>query len=356
MAMTRVSPLDNEHKALGAIFTCFAGYKLPVRYKSDIAEHTAVRQGCGIFDLSHMAEIFVSGVNAGLELDIALTGHFSDMTCGRAKYTLILNEQGGIEDDLIVYRIDDKNYMVVANAINRKKVFSLLRDRVHTSDIKDETDSISLVAVQGPESESLIRDLFHESGNLRYFSHRCYPHGGTDRSEKLSCSIVARTGYTGEDGFEIFTPNDSVVSIWRALIERGATPCGLAARNTLRIEAGMPLYGHELRADLNPVQAGLERFISPPCIGCDRINHSGDFPLLVGLSIDGRRAAREGYTIYSSSNIPVGTVTSGCFSPTLGCSIAMAYVKAKARSAQLYIDIRGSMTPCKVVPMPFYRR
>ncbi|WP_203653667.1 glycine cleavage system aminomethyltransferase GcvT [Demequina activiva] len=373
---TLESPLHREHMALGASMTEFAGWQMPLRYESDVAEHTAVRTAAGLFDLSHMGELMVRGADAAAALDTALVGHMSRMGLWRAKYTMICAEDGGVIDDLVVYRRDWDHFMVVANAANRETVAAELTRRFEAAGldawIEDETLSIALIAVQGPASASITAgmcDLGAEDIHaLRYYAAaNVLLTGGIH-------AFVARTGYTGEDGFELFVPAERAAEVWRLALahgeEAGLVPCGLASRDSLRLEAGMPLYGHELSHDTNPFEAGLGRIVS---WGVDGGPDRGDFvgrealasirdegvaKTLVGLVGDGRRAARTGYAVTDEDDNQVGIVTSGMPSPTLGRQIAMAYVPVPLSEpgTMVGVDVRGRHEQMQVVALPFYKR
>ena len=265
----RLSPLHDIHVAAGAAFTDFAGWQMPVRYSSDLAEHAAVRSAAGLFDLSHMGEILVVGPQAAEALDYALAGKLSAIEEGQAKYSLLLSAEGGILDDLVVYRTGDDRFLVVANASNREVAAHELRERAAAFDcvVQDESDDIALIALQGPKAEEILRNVegfdLHvgtEGGldDLTYY--RAIPCTYLDKHGRAHNVLVARTGYTGEDGFEFYVAPDAAPALWEAIAETGAgsglVPAGLAARDTLRLEAGMPLYGHELSTDTFPVQAG----------------------------------------------------------------------------------------------------
>jgi aminomethyltransferase len=338
---------------------------MPVRYSSDLAEHHAVRSSAGIFDISHMAEIRVEGPDAAAYLDYALAGAISAVPVGKAKYTLILDASGGILDDLIVYHDEPGRYFVVANAGNRHVVYGALRarDTGFEVNITDLTDDIVLIAVQGPngrvildETEGLAADLT----DLKYYA--CV--AGTFADKQV---LVARTGYTGEDGYELYVGVRDAPALWHAL-ETAGTPhglqlAGLASRDTLRLEAGMALYGHELGLDTLPEQAGLARVVG--------MSKPGEFVgrtaleagpgegarVLVGLRSEGKRAGRAGYAVLHDDT-EVGTVTSGALSPTLGYPIAMAYVvpEFSGVGTELQIDVRGSRIAASVVSLPFYKK
>ena len=370
----RSTALEAVHESLGATFTDFAGWRMPVRYDSDLAEHRAVRQSAGLFDLSHMGEIHLRGPQAGEALDHAMAGKLSAVTVGRAKYTLLLTELGGVIDDVIVYRLAEDHFLVVANASNAVVDAEEIRARVAGFDVEvdDASDRTSLIAVQGPASEQILLDLLaaEDSGvegviaeditSMKYYRFA----EGTYRGGDL---LVARTGYTGEDGFELYVGDDSAEELWKALTAVGGdriVPCGLACRDTLRLEAGMPLYGNELSRDLLPVQAGMGRIVA--------LSSKGDFvgreateaaqteglPVLVGLAAEGRRAARAGSAVRDGEGNEIGAVTSGVLSPTLGHPIALAYIDPSHREVgtELVVDVRGKDLPVRVVETPFYRR
>ena len=369
----RYSPLHSAHLAAGATFTDFAGWQMPVRYSSDLAEHHAVRTAAGLFDLSHMAEIVVIGPEASDALDYALAGKISAVAIGQAKYSLLLAREGGIVDDLVVYRTGEDRFLVVANASNRAVVAEELLERCSPFDceVYDESDDLALIAIQGPKAYEILSQVpgvdVDGLEELRYYwstPGTFVPSLAHTAQHEL---LVARTGYTGEDGFELYVAPDAAPLLWDALMETGGgsglVPAGLASRDTLRLEAGMPLYGHELGLDTFPVQAGLGRVVN--------LKKDGDFvgrtaveagppdgaQVLVGLAAEGKRAGRAEYQVFSADT-PVGVITSGALSPTLGYPIAMAYVDAAFADTgtPLFIDVRGSRIPASVVALPFYKR
>ena len=363
-----LSPLNELHVEAGALFTDFAGWQMPVRYSSDLAEHRAVRSAAGLFDLSHMGEIVVVGPEAAQALDYALAGKLSAIADGQAKYSLLLARDGGILDDLVVYRTGDDRYLVVANASNRALVAEELRDRCSIFDcvVEDESDDIALIALQGPIAEEILRNV--EGFDLPGLDDLTYYHtiSADFRGHPV---LVARTGYTGEDGFEFYLAPERAADLWEALIETGGgsglVPAGLAARDTLRLEAGMPLYGHELNTSTFPVQAGLGRVVALSKEG-DFVGRAAieegpapDARVLVGLVAEGKRAGRAGYPIVLPDGAQiVGEVTSGALSPTLGVPISMAYVDPDyaAVGTALHLDVRGTRVPASVVALPFYKR
>ncbi len=372
MTDPRTTPLHERHTALGASFTDFGGWSMPVRYSSDLAEHHAVRTAAGIFDISHMAEFLVSGSEAGAFLDYALAGRLSTLVDDQAKYSLVLDADGGIIDDVIVYRHAEDRLMVVANAGNREAVAEALAERALPYDVEvdDATDRIALIAVQGPVSQAILAatpeivDLAAPLDALKYYrmTHARFAAPGGDPV----AIDIGRTGYTGEDGFELYVPASSAVAVWDALMRAGEplglVPAGLASRDTLRLEAGMPLNGHELSRDLVPAQAGLGRVVAVDKddfvgrAGLSAVVAAGA-PVLVGLVSEGRRAGRAGYPVLSGDDV-VGEVTSGALSPTLGHPIAMAFVAPSLAEpgTELHLDVRGTRIPATVTPLPFYRR
>ncbi|MGP3986450.1 glycine cleavage system aminomethyltransferase GcvT [Streptomyces sp. 3N207] len=371
---TRKTALDATHRALGATMTDFAGWDMPLRYGSEREEHLAVRSTAGLFDLSHMGEITLTGPQAGELLDYALVGNLSKLAVGRARYTMICDENGGILDDLIVYRLgeqDEREYLVVANAANAQTVLDALVERQdgYGAEVRDDRDKYALIAVQGPAAVGILKKLtgFDVEG-LRYYA-------GERDIVAGKPALIARTGYTGEDGFELFVAPDDAVEVWEALTESGGdaglVPCGLSCRDTLRLEAGMPLYGHELSTALTPFDAGLGRVVKfekttneGRFVGRDALAAAAEKARkapprkLVGLVAEGRRVPRAGYPVVADGAV-VGEITSGAPSPTLGKPIAMAYVDAahaEPGTKGVAVDIRGSHEPYEVVALPFYKR
>jgi aminomethyltransferase len=364
----RQTPLHAVHERLGATMTSFAGWQMPLRYASETAEHLAVRRAAGLFDLSHMGEITVTGPGAGAALDYALVGNLSALRPGRARYTMICAEDGGVLDDLVVYRLDEDEFLVIANASNTDVVFESVRDRAagHDARVTDATADYALIAIQGPEAAGILAPLAGglDLGAIRYYA-------GAFGEVAGHRAWVARTGYTGEDGFEVFCRPEDAVPVWEALTAGGAgadsgaglVPAGLAARDTLRLEAGMPLYGNELGPDMTPFEAGLGRvvkfdkpgdFVGREALAARAV--SGPVRHLAGLTIQSRRIARHGYPVLCGGQA-CGTVTSGAPSPTLGVPIAMAYLEPGAGpDGALSVGIRGEAVPAQLTDLPFYRR
>ncbi len=375
----QLSPLHDEHVALGAALTGFAGWQMPLRYSSDLAEHRAVRAAAGLFDLSHMGEIEVRGPGAGAALDYALIGNLSAVAIGRAKYSMLCAEDGGVLDDLVVYRLAAERFLVVANASNVDVVLGELVARARGFDavVEDQSADTALIAVQGPQAVEIVTGIAAGGDakvlrGLRYYAAAPVVLEVDGRPVR---ALAARTGYTGEDGFELFVPPADAGAVWRALLTAGGPlgliPAGLSARDSLRLEAGMPLYGNELDETTTPHDAGLGRVVALgkttadgaplPFVGraalAARAAQSAPGRTLVGLRGLGRRPARAGCAVMADGAV-VGRVTSGAPSPTLGYPIAMAYVAPDraAAGAELGVDVRGRVEPVVVVPLPFYRR
>ncbi|GAA3192134.1 glycine cleavage system aminomethyltransferase GcvT [Dactylosporangium siamense] len=346
-----MTPLFDVHRDLGATFTDFAGRRMPLRYQGELAEHHAVRRAAGLFDLSHMGELEVTGADAGRFLDHALVGRLSTLPVGRARYTMLCHDTGGVLDDLVVYRLAERRYLVVANAANTTVVHVMLREHADGFgvDVRDASADWALIAVQGPAAAAML-----DPGPLPYYGIRAFAVAGRD-------VLLARTGYTGEDGFEVYCRPADAVAVWRSLLDRGPTPAGLACRDTLRLEAGMALYGHELSVRVTPLQAGLERVVAfdkRDFVGAAALRRqraTGGFATLVGLVTGTRRAPRAGYPVLAEGTT-VGAVTSGALSPTLGHPVAMAYVAAgwSAPGTRLTVDVRGTGVDAHVVTLPFY--
>jgi aminomethyltransferase len=360
--MSKLSPLHEVHESLGAQFTDFAGWTMPVKYCSELAEHRAVREAAGLFDLSHMGEIEVGGPEAERVLDHAFVGKLSAVKVGRARYSMICAESGGVLDDLVTYRLADDRYLVVANAGNKDVVLRELTERSAGFDaqVTDRSAEFALIAVQGPNSAEIVGALTDANlDELKYYA-------SVPASMKGHEILLARTGYTGEDGFELYVPAAEAPDVWRLVTEAGEShgllPAGLACRDTLRLEAGMPLYGNELSAELTPFEANMGRLVkfdkTEDFVGREALAGHGDpAQVLVGLRGTGRRAPRHGYRVLDGET-EIGEITSGALSPTLGYPIAMAYVppgKAEPGTA-LSVDVRGTAHPVEVVALPFYQR
>ncbi len=351
----RRTALYDSHAALHARLVPFAGYLMPVMYKGILDEHKAVRANAGAFDISHMARVDLSGPGALTLLEDTFTNLVAPMKPGQVRYGCVCNEHGGILDDILVYKWHEGDYSAVVNASNRAKILAhwAAHNTRHGATITDTTDDTVMIAVQGPSALGIVTKLVPEgaAGLKYYFALRTTYHGRP--------AVVSRTGYTGEDGFELTVPADLGAGLWADILAAGATPCGLGARDTLRLEAGMPLYGHELSEDVTPLDAGLAWAVKlqKPFVGRDAMQAKPLDRVRVGLELAGKRAAREGCVITVNTE-PVGAVTSGSYAPGLEKSVAMGYV-AQAHSAAgtaLTIDIRGTPATAVVVPLPFYSR
>jgi aminomethyltransferase len=373
--------LYEQHKKAGASFTDFGGWQMPLKYESELAEHHAVRNAAGLFDLSHMGEVWVSGPDAAAFLDYALAGKLSAVAIGKAKYSLICQEDGGIIDDLISYRRGEDKYLVVPNAGNAAVVAAALAERAGSAQeggfdvtVQDASAETSLIAVQGPNAEAILLTLVPAEQHSLVTELKYYAavEVGITVNGTVQDLLLARTGYTGEDGFEIYIPNEDAAGLWEAQLETGAShgliPAGLACRDSLRLEAGMPLYGNELSREGNPYAAGLgpvvslakeSDFVGKAALSELKAAGAGSTTgrKLVGLKGLGRRAGRSHYPVLKDGNV-VGEVTSGQPSPTLGYPVAMAYVDIEFTEpgTALDIDLRGKAEPFEVVALPFYKR
>lgn len=350
--------LYDWHVAHGARMVDFAGWDMPVQYTSIIDEHTAVRTAAGLFDISHMGRLSFAGPDALALIQRVWTNNAATLQDGQVRYGLVCNDRGGIRDDVLVYKWP-YGYAMVVNASNREKIVGWLHENRAGLNVEviDQTRDTCMVAVQGPRALEIVRGLTDADASLlRYYfatPTRCLGQQ----------AVLSRTGYTGEDGVEIMLGAQYGPQLWEELVRRGAKPCGLGARDTLRLEAAMPLYGHELSEDIDPFQAGLGWAVK-----LDKGDFRGREALQqhqedqnarrrVGLELQGKRIAREG-ALLKSDGREVGVVTSGTFSPTLGKSIAMAYVEPAYHKVgtPLTVDIRGKEEAAAVVALPFYRR
>jgi aminomethyltransferase len=358
------TPLNEVHRRLGAKLIEFGGWLMPVQYTSIIDEHRTVRERAGLFDLSHMGELFVEGEEAGTALAAGLVSDPRALSVGRAHYSMICADDGGIIDDLIVYRLAEERYLVVANAANAHVVSDALAERIRPfkAVLDDHSLTTAMCAVQGPASAAIVGPLTDvDLDGLRYYAIGEGRVGGIP-------ALVARTGYTGEDGFEVFVDWARAEELWHVLTEAGRPlgmkPVGLGARDTLRLEAGMPLYGNELDLETNPYDAGLGRVVKlekdVDFVGrtaLERVAREGAAKRLIGLVVTGRGIARHGYALWSGER-RTGVVTSGTQSPTLGKAIAMGYAAPGdgEPGTILAVEIRDQRVDADVVPLPFYKR
>jgi aminomethyltransferase len=359
------TPLHELHRELGARLVPFAGYEMPVQYRSILDEHRAVRSAVGLFDLSHMGELELRGPGAVDFLRHALVSDPAALEVGGAQYSMACEHDGGVIDDLIVYRLEPERFWVVCNASNRSTVAGhlgqLLRDGGYETTLDDRSDEIALIAPQGPRAQELLGRISDvDLGSLANY------HATQGEVAGVAC-LVARTGYTGEDGFELFCDASDARAVWEALTAEGGDlglqPCGLGARDTLRLEAGMPLYGNELDRETNPYEVGFGRVVKldkGDFIGREalaRVAEEGPRRRLAGLEMVDNAIPRAGYEVRREGR-PVGRVTSGTLSPTLGTKIAMAMVPAElwAVGAEWDVVVRDRPYRSQQVKLPFYRR
>ena len=354
--MLKQTFLYNQHKKLNAKFTEFGGWDMPVQYTSIIQEHNAVRNAVGIFDTSHMGTFIVSGSNASKFLDYVTISDMANLPLHKARYSMLLNENGGIKDDIIVYKFEDY-YMMVVNAGNLDKDFQWLNDnKIENVEIKNISKNISMIAVQGPKAVEIIKQLTDEDiASMKYFTAKDIKFKG----QTAEFSKIARTGYTGEDGFEILISNNCAEYIWTKLIELGATPCGLGCRDTLRLESAMPLHGHEITETINPIDAGFIKtiFWNKNFIGKTAIEKFKDNPLKKSIALVCKNGiARAGDEVYEGDK-KVGYVTSGSFSPTLKKAIALALVDYNTNTnSKIQVKVHNNLRDVSVVEKPFYKR
>ena len=360
--MEQKTPLYAKHTAAGGKIVPFAGYLLPVQYPTGvIAEHMAVRTAAGLFDVSHMGELVFTGPDALRNLNHLLTNDFTGMYDGQVRYSPMCNDQGGCVDDLIVYKVHDTAYLVVVNAANKDKDAGWMREHLFGAcEMEDISGRVAQVALQGPKSKQILLRLLDES----VLPQKYYSFVRDVDLRGIRC-LISRTGYTGEFGYELYCVSADAEGLWDLLLEAGADlgliPCGLGARDTLRLEAAMPLYGHELSPSINPYEAGLGIFVKlekPDFIGKAALERARPVSRRrVGLQMTGRGIAREGCPVYDGGR-QVGVVTSGTHCPWVGQAVALALVDAayKEPGTPLQVDVRGRRVDAQVVKTPFYRR
>ncbi len=360
--MERKTPLYDCHVQAGGKIVPFAGYLLPVQYETGvIAEHMAVRTTAGLFDVSHMGEVILSGKDSLKNVQRLVSNDCSHMYDGQVKYSPMCNESGGVVDDLLVYRKKEDEYLIVINAANRFKDVEWMRNHlVGEVEMKDISDEVAQLALQGPKAKAILCKLTEEEKlPIKYYSFK---------EEVMVAGIfclVSRTGYTGEDGYELYCSNEDAVTLWSSLLEAGnpfsLIPCGLGARDTLRLEAAMPLYGHEMDDTISPLETGLgfavklekEEFIGKAGI----LTKGEPSRTRVGLNITGRGIAREACPVYYNGE-QIGTTTSGTHCPYLGRPVAMALLASKYSGigTQVEVEVRGRNITAEIVALPFYKR
>ena len=356
MRMERKTPLYDVHVELGGRMVPFAGYLLPVQYpKGVIHEHMAVREGVGLFDVSHMGEVRFEGAGALKALNHLMANDMTGMADGQVRYSPMLNEEGGIVDDLVVCRFDETHYMAVVNAANREKDVSWMRAHLlEDATMTDVSDEWAQLALQGPKSKELLLGFLPEEALPKKYYH-FVPEAEV---AGVKC-ILSRTGYTGEWGYELYCRPEDAEALFRALLKAGAEPCGLGARDTLRLEAAMPLYGHEMTDDISPLEAGLAWAVKPEheFVGREAMLKRGAPRARVGLNVTGKGIVREGQDVYIGAE-KIGVTTSGTHLPYLGGAYAMALVDGKYTDTgtQVEADVRGRRVAAEIVPLPFYKR
>ncbi len=379
------TPLLEIHERLGARLVPFAGYRMPVFYGSQLEEHRAVRTHAGLFDVSHMAVCAISGEAATDALERLLPRAVTPLQPGRALYTLVLNEAGGIRDDILLYR-RESGFWLICNASNTDKLKAYFAEATAGEDVNFEwLEGYALLALQGPAARSILESCVELPDSARGIPTKrftftsnvalAFPQSDTHPATTAAAEFIARTGYTGEDGFELLVTNGQAgCTVFERLIAHGATPAGLGARDTLRLEAALPLYGHELDETTSPVAAGLSTFLTPDktpaYVGKAAVQQAhaeGTEHQLIGLTLSEKSIPRAGCAVFrtnasleqgtaaSNEAIQVGHVTSGTLSPTLGYPIALAYVASDALDGPFEVDIRGRRIPATRTPLPFYR-
>ncbi len=363
------TPLHQQHVELGAKMVPFAGYDMPVQYSGIIDEHMAVREAAGLFDVSHMGEVRVRGPHAAEFIQNLVTNDVDTLYDGRAMYTVMCRPDGGIVDDLLVYRLSDNDFFLVINASNRKKDFDwMVSNNPMKADLSDVSDDIALMAIQGPNAMAIVQKLTErELGEIKFYHFVSLQPG-----EFAGCETcyLSHTGYTGEAGLEIYCEAESAPRVWDALMlagaEHGLKPAGLGARDTLRLESGFCLYGNDITDETNPIEAGLGwvtklnkegGFVGRSTL--ERVKSAGAERRLVGFKMTERGIPRSGYQLLAPDGSEIGSVTSGTQSPILECGIGLGYVKndpayTKPGSA-IYLSVRGKSIPAVVTKPPFHK-
>ena len=352
------TPLYQSHMALGAKMVAFAGFEMPLHYTGVVREHLAVRHQVGLFDVSHMGEFLVSGPHAIDLIQYVFSNDAQLLDVGQAQYGYMPNAKGGIIDDLLVYRIENQSYLLVVNAANIEKDWNWLvtHNKVFGASLQNQSDQLSLIALQGPQATSVLAKLTNKDiGNIPFYRFVYGKIAGTDKV------LISATGYTGSGGYELYVPNEGAEKIWSSLIQNGAEPCGLAARNTLRIEMGYCLYGNDIDDTTSPISAGLswctalsKDFVSKDQIEKQKVN--GVSKKRVGFIVNERGIPRQTYGLVDESENDIGIVTSGTQSPCLEKGIGIGYVdREKAIVGNIiYVSIRNKQVPATITSLPFY--
>jgi len=355
------TPLHRCHLQLGARMVPFAGYEMPVQYTGLLDEAKAVRAKAGLFDVSHMGQFSIRGKNSLAEVQKLVTNDLSKLKLGQAQYNMLCNENGGVIDDLVIYRRGEEETFICVNASNRKADFDWMKSHLSSQvQLEDQSDATALIALQGPQAEAILATAadpavlsalkFYWATDTKVFNHPAY---------------VSRTGYTGEDGFEIYVSNQFAIEVWERLLENGRkaglVAAGLGARDTLRLEMGYPLHGHELSPTITPLEANLNWVVKlnqpTEFIGKGALQAQADVGpkrLLRALIVDDRRIARQGYRVMTADKTVIGEITSGTMSPHAAAPIALAFLdKASAQLERLFVEVREALVPARVVKLPF---
>lgn len=351
--------LHQKHIDLGALMSPFAGYDMPISYEGIEAEHHAVRKNVGVFDVSHMGEVLITGPQATMFVNYVFSGDVRPLENYKVVYGMLLNDRGGVVDDLLVYKRDENEYFLVINASNIDKDVEWIKKHAAKYDVTvdNQSEHWAELAVQGPNAEKVLKEILGIDGSdLAFYTFKDI---FSDEGERM---VFSRTGYTGEDGFELYAPADVIQTAWDKLMAAGVAPCGLGCRDTLRFEAGLPLYGDELTDEISPIEAGLSMFAKldkDHFIGRDALieqKSSGVKKKVVGLEVDGKAIPRHGYDVLNADGEKVGEITTGYHSITLDRNLAMALVDAKyaALDTPLQVQVRKKVFPAKVIKKRFY--
>jgi aminomethyltransferase len=360
----RRTALHDAHLALGARMVPFGGFEMPVQYTSILKEHEAVRKRAGLFDLSHMGQFVLTGAGVGTWAEALTVNKVANMKPGQARYNIFTNDRGGAHDDVIFYRLDENRWLLVVNASNADKMWNVVTAEPASGvELVNLHGERALIAIQGPRSVEWLQPYVEaDLAALKYYA--CAETRVKGTREPI---VIARTGYTGEDGFELFLPSDEATGVWDLLLaenrRHGLEPCGLGARDVLRLEAGMPLYGHEMTEEITPLQAGLAwaiKFDKPAFRGKEALlaqRDAGDYARIAGLVMEGRVPARSGYPVFANG-ARAGEIRSGSWGPSVDKNIGTALVEpaAAAEGASLEVEVRGVRHRATVVLMPFYKR
>ena len=360
MSENKVTCLHDKHVALGALMSPFGGFDMPIQYKGIVEEHNAVRNAVGVFDVSHMGEVRITGPEAQKFVNYIFTNDITKMQVGGIQYGMMLYPTGGTVDDLLVYTMGENDYFLVINAANIDKDVAWINEQAAKFDVKvdNQSESYGQIAIQGPEAEkTMLEVLSLDCSDLTFYTFKCVDYNG----DKM---IVSRTGYTGEDGFEVYASHDTIRDMWDMLIQAGVQPCGLGCRDTLRFEVGLPLYGDELSEDITPVMAGLTMFVKldkPEFIGKEALakqKAEGPAKKLVGIELFDKAIPRHGYPVLNMQGKPIGEVTTGYHTLSTDKSVCMALIDAaySKLDTEVQIQIRKKVFPGKVIKKQFYNK